>query len=206
MLASAYHQTSFNQGPLREAHMVTHPPQIKGAKLLVLWGGEDISPALYHQEPVHAHAGKVPSHRDKVEWNLLHAAVKEGIPILGICRGAQMLCAAGGGALYQHVENHGTQHILHTTDGKEFMANSCHHQMMIPTEDMQVLAVTPCRSPKKWMDQSDPIISTEDEPEVVYFPKMKAIGVQGHPEWMSYESVFVKWIRQIIGELLHVEI
>jgi len=206
MIASAYYESAFRQGPLnRHAVQVSSPPELKGKQLLVLWGGEDISPSIYKQEVVHAHATPHPSRRDQIEINLVKAAIQEGIPILGICRGAQMLCALGGGSLYQHVEHHGSHHTIHYKD-REVIGNSCHHQMMIPTEEMQVLGYTKCLSPNKWMDQPDPITALDDEPEIVYMPKMKAIGVQGHPEWMAYDSQFVQLVRTLTGELLHVEI
>ncbi len=206
MFASAFYMSAFRQGPLnRNAVQVSSPPELKGKQLLVLWGGEDISPSIYKQEGVRTYASPRPSRRDQIEINLVKAAIKEGIPILGICRGAQMLCALGGGSLYQHVENHGNEHEVFYKD-QVVMGNSCHHQMMIPTDEMQVLATTKCLSPNKWMDQVDPIQTSDPEPEIVYMPKMKAIGVQGHPEWMAYESEFVKLVRNLTGELLHVEI
>lgn len=209
MFASAYYASCLTRGPAGynsgNIQQVDSPKQLKGKKLLFLWGGEDISPSLYGQAPVRARAGEKPSRRDEIEVNLAKAAIQEGIPILGICRGAQLMCALGGGSLYQHVDNHGVNHWLNYKDHK-VMSNSCHHQMMIPTEDMQVLATTECRSPKKWQDQEDCVIVNEPEPEIVYMPKHKALGVQGHPEWMDYDSEFVKLVRQLTGELLHVEI
>lgn len=207
MIASGHFPSSFRHGPaaINVSKQVSSPKELKDAKLLILWGGEDISPSIYGQVPVRTYASPNPSRRDQIEINLAKAAMQEGIPILGICRGAQLLCALGGGALYQHVENHGNMHTLIYKDQK-IMGNSCHHQMMIPTPDMQVLAYTECLSPYKWLDQADPIEAHGPEPEIVYMPKQKAIGVQGHPEWMDYDSQFVKLVRQLTGELLHVTI
>jgi putative glutamine amidotransferase len=202
MFASAYYNTCI--GPHKDnTRQVDSPPELKGKKLLILWGGEDISPSIYQQEKVMANAGVLPSHRDRCEMQLIKAAVQEGVPILGICRGAQLLCAMGGGSLYQHVENHHSKHEV-TYGDYVVMGNSCHHQMMIPNSDMQVLAVTKCLSPRKWLDQRDPITTSDPEPEIVYMPKMKAIAVQGHPEWMAWDSPFVKLVRQLTGEYLNV--
>jgi anthranilate/para-aminobenzoate synthase component II len=205
--AVAYYNSPFNVGPLTYADQVHSPPQLKGKKLLILLGGEDISPGIYKQDPVRTSAGKEPSRRDQIEINLVKAAIQEEIPMLGICRGAQLLCALGGGSLYQHVNNHvGRDHPV-VVKGKEYWTNSCHHQMMIPTEDMQVLGYSPCLSPEKWLDQCDPVEVEEEEPELVYMPKMKALAVQGHPEWLSwYNHDYVQLIRNLTGELLHVEI
>lgn len=174
---------------------------------MVLWGGEDISPALYGQKAVRANASDNPSRRDMAETTLVHAAVKMGIPILGICRGAQLLCTLGGGGLYQHVDNHvGRNHEVILQDGEVIQTNSVHHQMMITTEEMEVIGYTPAMSPSKWLDQRDPIYSKENEPEIVYIPKMKALCVQGHPEWLGPRHDLVQLVKRLTGELFHVEI
>ncbi len=185
---------------------VITPRQLEGAGLLVLWGGEDISPSIYGQKVVRANADDLPSYRDKVEMNLIHAAKHYNVPILGICRGAQLLCAMGGGTLYQHVENHiGRDHEVRI-GSDTYWTNSCHHQMMIPTEDMQVIGTAPYLSKRKWIDQSEPVLHKSPEAEVVYMPELNALAVQGHPEWMDYDGPFVKKIRSLMLEILHVEI
>lgn len=209
MFASAYFPWDWGSNPNKEhARTVHSPPELKGAKALVLWGGEDISPALYAQVPYSDNSGpRGPSRRDQCEYNLITAAVQEGIPILGICRGAQLLCAAGGGSLYQHVDGHvGRDHEVVVGD-RVYWSNSCHHQMMIPTEDMKVLGHVPKPlSFRKWMDQRSPVEKSDPEPELVYMPKLKALAVQGHPEWLPYSCDYVKLIRDLFGEYFHVEL
>jgi gamma-glutamyl-gamma-aminobutyrate hydrolase PuuD len=177
----------------------------KKHKLLVLHGGEDISPSLYKEEPGRTHAKAAPSRRDKEEILLVRKAVEEGIPILGICRGAQLLCALGGGALYQHVDNHHSTHSL-VVNGKEYVTNSCHHQMMIPTDRMNVLGYTPSLSLFKWRDGDFPIKDEGDEPEIVHIPEFKALGVQGHPEWLPHDHDLNKITRHFLQELLDVQV
>src|SRR3990167_3250317 len=76
---------------------------------LVIWGGEDISPKIYGQKPAirWTSATAKLSIRDKLEIALANQAVKMRIPIIGICRGAQLMCALSGGSLIQHVSGHG---------------------------------------------------------------------------------------------------
>ena len=69
---------------------------------LVLSGGADINPARYGAEP-DPKLGEIDEGRDEFELALFHAARKKGIPILGICRGAQLTNIALGGTLRQHV-------------------------------------------------------------------------------------------------------
>ena len=72
---------------------------------LVLQGGADVSPLTYGEEPLDAEwAGD--RLRDVYEIELLHEFVEAGKPVLGICRGAQLINVAFGGTLYQDI---GTQ-------------------------------------------------------------------------------------------------
>lgn len=69
---------------------------------LVLAGGPDIDPRQYAAQPDPATADVRPE-RDVWELALLDAALDRRIPVLGICRGAQLLNIARGGTLYQHL-------------------------------------------------------------------------------------------------------
>jgi putative glutamine amidotransferase len=78
---------------------------------LVLTGGSDIDPATYGAEPHPATLGTVPE-RDEFELALARAALERDMPVLGICRGMQLLNVACGGGIEQHLpdvvghENH----------------------------------------------------------------------------------------------------
>src|SRR3712207_8975155 len=73
---------------------------IGGLDGLLLSGGSDLSPGYYGEEPVDELGVTIPE-RDAFAMALLEHALKGGIPILGICRGMQILNVALGGSLYQ---------------------------------------------------------------------------------------------------------
>lgn len=75
---------------------------VQGLDGLMLCGGRDIEPARYGQVPLET-TEKSDTLRDHTEDALLGAALEAGIPVLGICRGAQMLNVHRGGTLHQHV-------------------------------------------------------------------------------------------------------
>lgn len=82
---------------------------------LVLTGGNDIEAAAYDAEP-HPEAEVPDVERDAFEADLVRHAVGRGMPLLGICRGMQVLNVAYGGTLTQHLpESHGTDAHRRTT-------------------------------------------------------------------------------------------
>ena len=110
---------------------------------LVLPGGTDIDPIRYGAEP-HPELLIPEQERDDLEFGLLSAALDADIPVLGICRGIQVINVHQGGTLHQHVPEHGrfdlpvdaTNHqvsfvegsILGELYGPSFEVNSLHHQ------------------------------------------------------------------------------
>ena len=171
---------------------------------LVIWGGSDISPSLYsHPQSRTTHPAP---HRDAAEWALIQHAISMDIPIIGVCRGAQMLCAAAGGFLIQDVRNHaGRNHRATTYDGQEIIVNSIHHQMLgIPKEvDHELLAWSTENLSNKYIWKDDQEYFPEEgfrEPELVVFPAIKGFAIQWHPEAMNHNSQATQFILKEYNE------
>lgn len=81
---------------------------------LLLVGGGDIDPALYGGRP-HESVYNVSPERDSMEIELARRVAKEGIPTLGICRGAQVLNVALGGTLHEHLPDVVGDSVAHRT-------------------------------------------------------------------------------------------
>jgi putative glutamine amidotransferase len=74
---------------------------------LMLTGGTDLDPALYGEEP-HPETQAFQRDRDEFEIAVAMRAIERDMPVLGICRGMQVLNVAHGGSLLQHLpESHG---------------------------------------------------------------------------------------------------
>ncbi len=92
--------------------VVLLPPQPDGGQIverildgldgLVITGGRDVDPARYGR-PRHPSTDEPVGHRDEWDFALVRAALRRGLPLLGICRGAQVLNVALGGTLHQHL-------------------------------------------------------------------------------------------------------
>jgi len=71
---------------------------------LVVAGGEDIDPEIYGHDR-HPRTGPRHDRRDGAELGVLRGAIERDLPVLGICRGIQLLNVACGGTLVQHLED-----------------------------------------------------------------------------------------------------
>ena len=72
---------------------------------VVVSGGPDIDPCLYGESP-HPQLGPTDVGLDRFEIGLVRRALERDLPLLGICRGAEVLNVARGGTLVQHIEGH----------------------------------------------------------------------------------------------------
>jgi putative glutamine amidotransferase len=89
-----------------DPHQIEDPEQVLDLiDGLVLTGGADIDPAAYGQE-AHAETVDTVPERDAFEIALVNAAIERELPVLGICRGMQLINVARGGTLRQHLPDH----------------------------------------------------------------------------------------------------
>jgi len=183
-----------------------NPTNISAEGVLLLHGGADIATSIYGQKcNKHCYANSL-SYRDEIELAMIEQARKYEIPIIGICRGAQMLCAVDGGYLVQHIEGHnrGDHTIIDTRTFDMYNGNSCHHQMMQPKDGHKNMVLAETGAPTTGYTEDDQEVIYPSCPEIVYFPRLNAIGIQGHPEWMV-GSKFTKFCASLINEFLYKE-
>lgn len=169
---------------------------------LLLHGGEDISPSIYNERNSrYCHASSTPSTRDAAEIALVKRARELDLTILGICRGAQLLCALDGGKLVQHIIGHNDhEHLIQIPEEGTPLgrSNTAHHQMMVPRKSKmtEILGVVP--HGVIGYSEDNTIRDYPHVPEIVAFNKLKGFGVQFHPEWMKPDDAIVRWCRNYI--------
>ena len=174
---------------------------------LIVWGGGDIHPSQYGRENVASNTTGQPTRRDVEEERMMRRAIEIGLPIVGVCRGAQLACALAGGILVQHVTGHTSTHMMITGTGRRLTTSSLHHQLMypwaLPDEDYEIIGhATPSRS-KEYLgltEYEEQVAAYEVEPEIIWFPRIKALAIQGHPEFMEANCDFNQYVRELIHE------
>lgn len=203
IIGNLWHNETFFGDILRgENRMIESVDDLNDIDLLVFWGGEDISATLYGEKSVYSYGNAIG--RDKFE-TLIYQAALGAVPMLGICRGAQMLCAQTGGKLWQHVDNHGRDHGVTMKDGSTFMVTSTHHQMMRPGEGTEILGWS--EKPLSPLKKNGYGAFNDDspEPEFCFNADAQALMVQGHPEYAGAHLPFVREVRDSINKYLGVK-
>ncbi len=184
---------------------IKKPEDIKEGACLLLHGGSDISPTLYnHKVSKYCHAGSYVTPRDATERDMINQAVALGNPIIGICRGAQLLCAVDGGHLVQHIIGHGNNghQVLSQQYGNLGVSNTAHHQMMVPRRTKYNQTIGFVDETIHGFEQEDKLRVYTSTPEIVYFEELNGLGIQGHPEWMERTNDYLLSLRRIIKDYL----
>lgn len=148
---------------------------------LVLSGGADVDPLRYGERPS-APTGPVEPARDEAELALIDAAVAGERPVLGICRGLQLLNVWAGGTLHQHVPEHARYDLVASDPfdevtvtptsrlglmyGSSAQVNSLHHQTVDRVADGWVVTAR----------------SADGTVEAMEWPGHDVLAVQWHPE------------------------
>ncbi len=107
--------------PVVEGTAECLPQYQKEMRGLLLVEGEDIEPVHYQAEPANLqYLEKTHALKDEIEMRLLRHALRHKIPILGICRGSQMLNVVCGGTLYGDVQKEKQSDLKHINPGEHY--------------------------------------------------------------------------------------
>ncbi len=173
---------------------------------IILAGGGDI--ALNHfRGDEHPRIDGVDHLRDSIELSLFHAALEDGKPFLGICRGLQIVNVGLGGTLYTHILDQLPNAIDHTYPGKMrrvlvhevkveegtrlaeilgepmLQVNSLHHQGLKDlAPELRVTGYAP-----------DGLVEAVELPEHPF-----GLAVQWHPEWLTDQGPMRNLFRTFV--------
>jgi putative glutamine amidotransferase len=175
-------------GAVPERISVNHTPSGKTLAALIIGGGNDVGPEHYGGD-INARVKADPA-RDQLEIDWIKQAIKERLPMLGICRGAQLINVVMGGSLLQdiwdirvrtknrrgllptkRVQLDDQTEIFRIFKRRQIRVNSLHHQAVDKTGDgLRVVG----------RDLDDIVQAIESA------SGWPIIGVQWHPEYLLY--------------------
>jgi putative glutamine amidotransferase len=179
-------------------------PRLDG---LIFTGGGDIAVRHFDGEP-HPRVHEVDDERDSLEFGLLSAALRDGRPFLGICRGCQVLNVGLGGTLYTHIQDQRPGALKHdyypdyprtklvhearVEEGSRLaeivsepilQVNSLHHQ--------GIKEIAPALEPVAYAP--DGLVEAVELPGHPF-----ALAVQWHPEWLTDQPAMQRLFRAFV--------
>jgi gamma-glutamyl-gamma-aminobutyrate hydrolase PuuD len=164
-----------NTGGLLHPSNITMRHYARHLDGLVLQGGADVSPMTYAESPTRPEWNGDRA-RDVYELELLHEFVDAGKPVLGICRGCQLINVAFGGTLYQDVATNVPDALAHVHEDYD----AHRHAIVFPHGSSLG---------KMFPDQKRPIVNS------IHHQAVKDLGRDIHVEAMSDPDGIVEAIR-----------
>jgi putative glutamine amidotransferase len=207
-----YVQSLLNAGARPEEIVEIRPGDVPQGTFdgLLLGGGSDVAPERYGQERLPNAALQLDEERDNTEFPLLDNALRDGAPILGICRGLQVVNVGLGGTLIQDLPSQRPSDVVHDDSGKnrtnrihsvkvlggtrlseiagvvEIDVNSRHHQAVErPADGLIVSAKGP-----------DDVIEAIEASDGRWL-----VAVQWHPENLTDDAVSQNLFREFVAEV-----
>lgn len=158
---------------------------------IVIGGGSDIGPELYGMKPLTSRQYDL--ERDRLELKLIERALLSDIPVLGICRGAQLLNVVLGGTLFADIR----PQRCHTPNSWSIFPVKCVEllpdsqlgqaleQTRFPVNSLHNQAIDKLGCDLKLVGQDD-----DGFAQAIEMPERRyVVGVQWHPEYLPYQAV-----------------
>jgi gamma-glutamyl-gamma-aminobutyrate hydrolase PuuD len=172
------------------------------ADLVILAGGSDVNPVLYGEE--RHNTTFFDDDRDQQDLALYQKCVTLGIPMFGVCRGAQFGWVMAGGKLIQDIDKHYGNHGIYDLNRKQKIdtVSSVHHQACLATPNIGAeIIATAAHATRRALNPKDSILGPRSDIEAYFIRDNMFLGVQGHPEYQGY-AAFTNWCLELINEFI----
>lgn len=189
------------------------PQYMREMKGLLLVEGEDVEPSRFKSRRANfQYLEKTHPLKDQVEIRLIRYALRRRLPILGICRGSQLVNVVCGGTLYGDVQKEKKSPLKHISYGEEYDTYR-HPVSVLPQTPLALWYGKPCIRVNSYHHQGirdlarrfKPMAHAEDGlVEAYYDPKASfVVGLQFHPERMLPEYAGNLRVWKAFGQAVH---
>jgi putative glutamine amidotransferase len=189
-------------GRARRLRPPYRPEQLDGLSGIVIGGGANVDPARYAEQSSIVYV--YDEQRDEFEWAVLGSAMERRLPLLGICRGAQLINVFRGGSLYQNLPEdipglHLKRHVLARKRIQIENGSLLEHVMEVHQVRVNSLHRQGVRELGKGLR-----ISAKDESGIVQAIESTErggpflIGVQWHPEYLPAHPAHRRLFRELV--------
>jgi len=169
-------------------------PQLPDVDGLLLPGGWDVDPELYG-EPKDAKLGPIDRELDDAELRMFEQARSRELPVLGICRGQQVINVAMGGTLVQHLDDHDVRghgrshlaHSIHVDPGSELAQAAGEHQIRVNSFHHQAVKLLASGLHESARGDDGTVEGVESDDGLI-------VAVQCHPEELTTD---LPWARRL---------
>ena len=209
-----YLRSLMEAGVPREAIEVVTPlsPATQPFDALLLGGGIDVDPARYGRSLLDNGTVEVDPERDRIDFALFEQARRAGAPVLGICRGLQVVNVALGGTLVQDIPAERPSNVVHARTREE-KARLDHAVAITPETRLAELAAAPEVRVNSRHHQAIETVApglaisgTSPDGRLVEFIELEGhpfwVGTQAHPEFKSRPDRPHPLFRELVGAAL----
>lgn len=167
--------------------------ELSACQALIFPGGGDITPKLFGEPNLGSH--NIDTELDLLQLQIFQFALQQKLPILGICKGMQLINVALGGTITQHLDTSGIHtsasadvyhdtiispsSFLHTLYGSTITTNSRHHQAINKLGNHLI--------PVQWCTADNCV-------EAIEHSCLPIWGVQWHPERLNFDKTRITGI------------
>ena len=181
--------------------------QIEAMDGIIVSGGGDVNPILYQEEPV-KELDYIYQDIDEFDIQVINVALENNKPILGICRGLQVLNVALGGSLYQDLKYIKSSHLKHNQQAKPYLGTHYidikENSILKQVINKKVLVNSYHHQSVKTLGNNLKVTAYSNDGVIEAIEKVGekfVLGVQWHPELMvDYSEDMLNIFKRFIKE------